>query len=155
MYLYVLVVCGLKTSSCVCDGLVSRCCPVGELWWTGCSLKRLIIAHHGIIFWLQGQTLGHTHTHTAHVTLVQCGGFFAHRCSESVPDPWIPSGFRLFERSVEDECSETGLSGWWQLLFLDRPHFYLYSLHPREQMTPAHVSASSICVYNSPLELFK
>lgn len=126
------------------------------LWWSCFSLlscRRAVMdrvfseAAHYRSSWHHFLTPGTdawTHTHTAHVTLVQCGGFFAHRCSESVPDPWIPSGFRLFERSVEDECGETGLSGWWQLLFLDRPHFYLYSLHPREQTTLAHVSESKI-----------
>ncbi len=136
--------------------VVSHCCPVGELWWTGCSLKRLIIAHHGIVFWLQGQPLGREHTHT-HGSCHTAGvWWFLHSQALRVcSDPWVRQDSRLFERSVEDECSETGLRLMTTAFPRPSAHFYLYSLHPREQMTPAHVSESKICVYNSPSELFK
>lgn len=103
------VSCGLKIS----DVSRSHCCPAGELWWTGCSLKRLIIAHHGIMFWLQGQPLGREHTHSSCHT---GGVWWFLVCSWSVDPVRIPGCLRdLWRTSAEtgsqadDDCFSSSL----------------------------------------------
>ncbi len=88
-------------------------------------------AHHGIVS-DSGQPLGREHSSSRCWCLVVSSLIRGSR--QDLRDVWRTSA------ETDDDCLSS---------------LYTPSLHPREQTTPARVSESRICVYNTPSELFK